>query len=497
MLLTEIRRNQKLAAKRNPMYDRNRFAKFLIYLFTAFWAAYLVLIGVSLSFAFEEDIPGMEPYDALDSVLILFLLIDFLIRFLFPTPAQEIKPYLLLPVSRQRLINTLLVQVGLKLYNLFWLFLFVPFAALTAARYFGVAGVTGYAVGIWLLMTANAYWSILVRALARQHTLWLLLPAAVYGLLALLEFVPSQGQWSASSPCGLGEAFLRWNLLAHAGVLAVIVLLLLVNCRVQTACIYSELGRKEDSRVRHFSRYGYLERFGMTGEYMRLELRMIFRNKTPRKELPDDVHCPGSFAAMLFGITQESTQSVYSIQLYSIYCFTGFAVSILTRIMAYEGNYLDGLMVRRESLLSLFRAKYYFHCLLLVFPLVLLLPSIIWSGLPAGLVVSQLFLTAGIILPLIMQLAWINRKTAPLDASIMGKGQWNSPYQMVIVFFAFFFPILFSNLLFLVLSENMAYLVCTLLGMAGIAAQPLWMRYLYRQVIRKKYDILTNLRDTR
>lgn len=496
MLLTEIRRNQKLAAKRNPMYDRNRFAKFLIYLFTAFWAAYLVLIGVSLSFAFEEDIPGMEPYDALDSVLILFLLIDFLIRFLFPTPAQEIKPYLLLPVSRQRLINTLLVQVGLKLYNLFWLFLFVPFAALTAARYFGVAGVTGYAVGIWLLMTANAYWSILVRALARQHTLWLLLPAAVYGLMALLEFVPSQGMVSQFF-MWLGEAFLRWNLLAHAGVLAVIVLLLLVNCRVQTACIYSELGRKEDSRVRHFSRYGYLERFGMTGEYMRLELRMIFRNKTPRKNFQMMCIVLVLFAAMLFGITQESTQSVYSIQLYSIYCFTGFAVSILTRIMAYEGNYLDGLMVRRESLLSLFRSKYYFHCLLLVFPLVLLLPSIIWSGLPAGLVVSQLFLTAGIILPLIMQLAWINRKTAPLDASIMGKGQWNSPYQMVIVFFAFFFPILFSNLLFLVLSENMAYLVCTLLGMAGIAAQPLWMRYLYRQVIRKKYDILTNLRDTR
>ena len=102
MLLTEIRRNQKLAAKRNPAFDRNRFAKFLIYLFTAFWAAYLVLIGVSLSFAFEEDIPGMEPYDALDSVLILFLLIDFLIRFLFPTPAQEIKPYLLLPVSSRK-----------------------------------------------------------------------------------------------------------------------------------------------------------------------------------------------------------------------------------------------------------------------------------------------------------------------------------------------------------------------------------------------------------
>lgn len=496
MLLTEIRRNQKLAAKRNPMYDRNRFAKFLIYVFTAFWAAYLVLIGVSLSFAFEEELPGMEPYDTLNSILILFLLIDFLIRFLFPTPAQEIKPYLLLPVSRQRLINTLLVQVVLKLYNLFWLFLFVPFAALTATRFFGVTGVIGYALGIWLLMTANAYWSILVRVLIRQRILWLLLPAAVYGLLALLEFVPSQGMVSQFS-MWLGEAFLRWNLLAHAGVLAVIVLLLLVNSRVQTACIYSELGRKEDSRVRHFSRYRYLERFGMTGEYMRLELRMIFRNKAPRKNFQMMCIVSVLFAVMLFSITQESPESIYSIQLYSIYCFTGYAVSILTRIMAYEGNYLDGLMVRRESLLSLFRAKYYFHCLLLIIPLVLLLPSIIWSGLPAGLVVSQLFLTAGIILPLIMQLAWINRKTAPLDASIMGKGQWNSPYQMVTVFFAFFFPILLSNLLFLMLSENMAYLVCTLLGMAGIAAQPLWMRYLYRQVIRKKYVIMNDLRETR
>lgn len=63
MLLTEIRRNQKLAAKRNPMYDRNRFAKFLIYLFTAFWAAYLILIGVTLPIAFEEGFPTMEPYD--------------------------------------------------------------------------------------------------------------------------------------------------------------------------------------------------------------------------------------------------------------------------------------------------------------------------------------------------------------------------------------------------------------------------------------------------
>lgn len=119
MLLTEIRRNQKLAAKRNPMYDRNRFAKFLIYLFTAFWAAYLILIGVTLPIVFEEGFPTMEPYDMLNACLPGFLFIDFLLRFLFPTPVQQIKPYLLLPIKKQQLINVLLVQVGLKAFNLF------------------------------------------------------------------------------------------------------------------------------------------------------------------------------------------------------------------------------------------------------------------------------------------------------------------------------------------------------------------------------------------
>ena len=56
MLLSIIRQNQKLAAKRNPAFDRNRFAKFLIYFMVAFWAAYLIFIGVMLSLISEIQI---------------------------------------------------------------------------------------------------------------------------------------------------------------------------------------------------------------------------------------------------------------------------------------------------------------------------------------------------------------------------------------------------------------------------------------------------------
>ena len=68
MLFTIIRRNEKLAAKRSPMFDKNRFAKFLIYFMVAYWAALLLLMGVTLPSAFESAAPSMEmricPYTA-------------------------------------------------------------------------------------------------------------------------------------------------------------------------------------------------------------------------------------------------------------------------------------------------------------------------------------------------------------------------------------------------------------------------------------------------
>ena len=199
MLYTDIRKLQKLDAKRSPMFDKNRFAKFLMYFAVAFWAAYLIFFGVMLSFAFEEDSPNMEPYHVLNQGLIIFLILDFLIRFLFPTPVQAIKPFLLLPVPKRKIMSILLIDSGLSLFNLFWLFFFVPFALITVTRFYGLTGVIGYALGIWLLMVFNSYWSMLIKVLIRQKFLNILWVVPVYGILALIEFLPETG-WLSTHP---------------------------------------------------------------------------------------------------------------------------------------------------------------------------------------------------------------------------------------------------------------------------------------------------------
>ena len=121
-----ISKNQKLAMKRHPMFESNKAMKVFGYIFAGFWAVYLIVFGVVFGNALGEE--SREAYDILNGGFIIFLAIDFFTRFgMQETPAQEIKPYKLLPVKVNFLLNTFLARIGLSGYNLFWFFFFVPF----------------------------------------------------------------------------------------------------------------------------------------------------------------------------------------------------------------------------------------------------------------------------------------------------------------------------------------------------------------------------------
>ena len=136
MIFNELRKHGRLAAKRHPMYEKNKVAKILGYVMGAFWAGYLIFFGTTFAFGFSDMVPNREPYHVMNAVVLIFILaLDFLLRVpLQKTPTQEVKPYLLMPVRRNRVIDFLLIRSGLSSYNLIWLFMFAPFAIITIPK---------------------------------------------------------------------------------------------------------------------------------------------------------------------------------------------------------------------------------------------------------------------------------------------------------------------------------------------------------------------------
>ena len=371
-LFLDLRKHGKLAEKRNPMYEKSKFGKFWMYFMFVFWAGYLIFFGTTFAFAFDGG--ATEAYHVMNSGLIFVLVLDFLIRLPFQkTPTQEVKPYLLLPIKRNRLIDFLLIRSGLDGFNLFWLFLFVPFSIITVTKFYGISGVLTYCIGIWLLMVFNNYWFLLCRTLMGERIWWLALPVVVYGGITAALFIPDN---SPLFDCfvNLGEGFITGNILSFIGVLAAIALMWFINRTLMQKLIYNELNKVEDTRIKHVSEYKFLDRYGEIGEYMRLELKLLLRNKICKRSLYSITGVVIMFSSII------SFSDVYDGGLrdfFVLYNYIIFGIMFLSTLMGYEGNYIDGLMSRKESIYSLLRAKYILYSIALLIPTILMIPGMV------------------------------------------------------------------------------------------------------------------------
>ena len=493
-LFLELRRHGRLADKRHPMYEKSRFARFWMYFMAVFWAGYLIFIGTMLAFGLE-DAP-MEPYHILNSGLVFILALDFLMRFPFQkTPTQEVKPYLLLPVRRNRLIDFLLIRSGLSGFNFIWMFLFVPFAFITVMKFYGLWGVLTYYLGIWLLMVLNNYWFLLCRTLLGERIWWVLLPVAVYGGLALGMFLPDDSpvfDWSLE----LGEGFITGNVWAFLALLAGIGLMWWVNSRVIRRLIYDELNKTEDStvRVKKLSEYKFLDRYGLVGEYMRLELKLMLRNKICRKSLITIV-CAVAVISAVIGFTDIYDGALS--EFWVLYNYVIVTLLSFSTLMGYEGNYMDGLMTRRESIFALLRAKYALYTAALIVPFLLMLPGVVTGKQTLLQSVSWLLFTAGPVSFCFFQVAVYNNRTVDLNAKMTARSNQGTGLQQIMAFAAFFLPAVVYAPLGLVFGETVARWALIALGLGFILTSRLWIRNVYRRLMQRRYQNMEGFRDSR
>jgi hypothetical protein len=487
-----LRRHGKLAAKRHPMYDMNRLGKWAARIGAMAMAAYLIFFGVMMALALSEE--SREAYHLMGGGFVIIMLLDFLVRMPFQKlPSQEVKPYLLMPVKRRRVIDFLLVRSGLDTFNLFWLFFFVPFAFLSIFRFYGLLGVLFYSLGVWLLMLFNNYWYLLCRTLTDEHIAWTLLPVAFYGGLIAALFIPDESPIFYGSML-LSDGFVKGNPLAFLAVIIPIAVLFLISRALMARLFYNEVNKVEDTKVR-VSDYNFFERYGDIGEYMRLDVKMMLRNKTCKTQLRTVAVLMIAFSGLLsFTDVYDGSYMTHFIVVYN---FAIFGMTYLTNLMAYEGNYIDGLMSRKESIYTLLRAKYLLYSIALVIPGLMMVAPAVMGKITFATILSWMLFTAGPMYCLLFQLAVYNKKTTPLNAKITGRQNMGTSIQNIISVASFGLPLLVYPLLVKTLGDATTNVILSLIGIAFIATNRLWMKNVYDRFMKRRYENMAGFRDTR
>ena len=490
-----IKQNQKLAEKRNPAFDTNRFAKFLMYFMIVYWAALFLFFGVMLPVMFEELVPNMEPYHIMNQGFIYVMAADFLMRFIGqPSVSQEIKPYLLMPVKRKKLISMLLLKSGLDSYNFFWFFVYVPFAFLTIIRFYGFGGMFLYLIGIWLIFVFNNYWYLLCKLLLGEKTLWLLLPTLVFGALGAAEFL-LDGLPISRFTMDLGEGFIEGNPLSFLFMLACIGILFFINLKLQQRMIYNELSKKEDTKIKRVSEYKFLDKYGEVGEYIRLELKLIARNKTVKTQFR-----MGLIVMLGFSFALAFTDVYDGSYMTSFICLYNYAIlpiMTLGQVMSFEGNYIDGLMSRKESIFNLLRAKYYLTTLIILVPFLIMMFPIAKGKITLLAAITYLIFVAGFVFFMLLQLAVYNTRTLPLNANLMKSNKISNWIQGLVSGCAFMLPLLIDKLLSALLQEEVAHIILILIGLGFIATHNLWIKNIYKRFMKRRYKNMEEFRASR
>ncbi len=495
MFFNELRKQGKLASKRHPMYEKNKFAKFFMYFGTIFWGGYLIFFGTTFGLTFSS-ISHTEGYHLLNSGLIFIMAIDFFVRFPFQkTATQEIKPYLLLPVKRKRIIDFLLIRSGLSSFNLVWLFFFIPFAIVTVTKFYGITGVLTYSIGIWLLMVFNNYWYLICRTLMNERIWWILLPIAVYMSLWLAIFMPEDHNVITYFFMNLGEGFIEGNILAFLGMIAAIVLIWLIDSRVMFRLAYAEMSRQEDTKVKNVSEYKFFERYGEVGEYLRLELKMIFRNKRCKSSL----RAIGIAVLFFSGILSftEAYDGVGMRHFIIVYAFSTPGMVSLGMLMSYEGNYLDGLMSRKESIHTLLKAKYYFYSIGTIVPFILMLPAMIMGKITLLNAFALMFFTTGPLYFILFQLAVYNTKTVPLNEGLTGRQATGTGLQSIISLTALGLPFILISILNTLFEATTTFWIILTIGLAFTLISQWWIRNVYKRFMKRRYKNMEGFRDSR
>ena len=494
-LLKTLHHHVKLSEKRSPIYEQNKVAKFFTYLAGCFVIVYLMFLSVFFALIVNDD-DSMTSYEFLMGIVPFMLVADFFVRFVAQqTPSQLVKPYLLLPIPKYTCVECFLYNSMLSTNNLIWLAFTLPYVIMTTIFSYGFFAALGLLVAIQLMVVVNSQWYMLARTLINKNLLWWLLPVCFYALVLLPLFIDKYDLFFDFFT-SWGEGFAYWHPLNYLIVLVVLCILLQINKRVQYKFTYNEAAGKEERKLKKVSEFKFLDRYGEIGEYVKLEIKSLMRNKNLRKTFIAITLLVVALS-LLISLTDVYSDN-FSRAFWVVYIFVIYNASINIKIMGYEGNYIDCLMVHKENIMQLLTAKYYFYTFMLLLPFLIMLPTVFTGKYTILMLTSMLMLAAGPATFVIMQMAVYNKQSVPLNSKLIGKGGMENSYlQLVANLIVLFLPFSLISLLKLFFIENMTFLILLIFSSLFVVAHRLWIGNIYHRMMKRRYENIEGFRASR
>ncbi|MDL2221098.1 DUF5687 family protein [Parabacteroides sp. OttesenSCG-928-N08] len=494
MIERELQRHQWKAFLRHPMYEKNLSLKIFVFFIFGILALQLLSVSFFLNEVLEETGPYSYAIYNFNTALLFIFLVDFLIKYLAKqNNSMQIAPYLALPIKRNKLFNFLLVKEFSNIWNLYLLFLLLPFSFKAILPFFGFGAVVCYLLFIYLLSVCNSLLVSVCNHLLNRNRWYFFLPIVAIAAIVGISFLPFVH--IDNMTVKLGEWVLNYNPLVWIGLLFVLGGLWKTNQWFMRDAIYRELQGKKIAKASSFSHLSFLERFGEIGEFINLEIKLILRSKRLKQQIYFLVFFTIYMMFILYSGSSILSKQFPMLTFFCLFLIGGCGLCMTQYLFMSESSYFDGLMTRGYSILNLLKAKYLFYNSFSLFMLFILLVPVFHGKLTLLYLISVFFYATGFLMFLMFQNAVYNKTYFDLFDGGMFNWKGTSGNMLVVTMLGMFIPVVLVAIISSVFSNDVACYFMLIVGLLFTFTSNYWLKWTYNRFMKRRHRNMEGFRS--
>jgi hypothetical protein len=492
MLLTNLLSHEWKKGLRSQGFYKNLAVSVVLGLFGLYLAVILLFLGFSLNDILEKLDDTLNPMELLNGAMLYIVLIGMSFRFIMQQlNTFNLPPYQVLPIKRASLINFLLLKPLVSPINYFFLLVIIPFALQSVVKYYSPTVALRFVISFVFMVWFNSLMASYLKRKYGSSLLSFLTVLGVLGGIAALEY------FQIFSLFQLSKILFGLIVLKPLGLLLPLIAILiayLLNKWFFAQNYYAETFNKQAEGDKIYNaNLSFLQRFGIVGELMSLEIKLILRHKRTKSIL----YMSGFF--LLYGLLFY-TNPIYaksSGMLFFVAMFiTGLLMFLYGQwVVSWDSSHFDSLMTRNIPIRTYLEANYYLLLSFNVLCFVLTTPYFYFGKQIIFMHLAAFIFNVGVNIYLLLFMSTFNTKRIDLTQSSAMNYQGTTFKSFLIVMPILFLPIFIVWVLTTFASITAALWTLTVFGTLGILFRKHLITICVNQFNRRKYALAEGFRE--
>jgi len=451
-----------------------------------------LMIGVGLYPLIHEYFPVEGPIYVVNRFLILWLLAELSYRFLLQTlPVLDIKPLLILPIRKRKVVNFVLLKSLYSFFNFLPLLIIIPFGIFNIYKNeFPVSSILAWMIATISLSLSVNFANFIIKKRFTDNLKALIPVMLIIVIMIFLEFFKI---FEISFWFGRGlNQILTYPFLA---IIPVILLLILYkwNQKDLENKFYLDATLNKNGKSADTKEFLWTRRFGELAPYLQLDLKLIWRNKRPKTAIYMSLLLLGY--GLIF-YTQDTYQEMPSFFVFVGVFMTGiFMMNFGQFVPAWDASYYPLIMSQNIPLDKYLNAKAGLITFSVVVLAILSTPYVYFGWRIFALNLVCAVYNIGINIPLLLYAGSFNKKRIDLDKSPFMNYQGTGAAQWLVGIPLMALPVLLFWTVYKLSSYEGAMLFLLSLGLIGALMRNRAINFIAQVYKRKKYAMIEGFRQ--